>query len=254
MSQGLIYLHRKLFEWEWYTDINTKTLFIHILLKANFKNKKWRGIDIKRGQLLTSYSNLANETGLTVQQVRTSIKKLEKTQEVTNKTTNKYSLLTIEKYDDYQNKDETATSKTTGNQQSNNKQVTINQQTSNKQVTTTNNVNNDSIMSNKENNDNKKENIFPANFKEQSDILKNKIVEFVEYRKQIKHPFRTYRPIKRLIDEIGKEFKSEEHLIQCLDKTMEMEWRGVKGEYVEYKEEKKERNYDWLNPEKEFRM
>jgi len=35
-------------DWEWYDDINTKVLFIHLLIKANWKEKKWRGIKIKR--------------------------------------------------------------------------------------------------------------------------------------------------------------------------------------------------------------
>ena len=31
-------------DWEWYDDINTKVLFIHLLIKSNWKEKKWRGI------------------------------------------------------------------------------------------------------------------------------------------------------------------------------------------------------------------
>ena len=27
-------ISRKILDWEWYTDINTKVLFLHILLKA----------------------------------------------------------------------------------------------------------------------------------------------------------------------------------------------------------------------------
>jgi hypothetical protein len=41
---GYIKLHRKLVDWEWYTDIPTKTLFIHLLLVANHKPNKWRGM------------------------------------------------------------------------------------------------------------------------------------------------------------------------------------------------------------------
>ena len=49
MNQGFILLHRKLLEWEWYTDHNTKMVFIHCLLKANFEKKEWRGVVIERG-------------------------------------------------------------------------------------------------------------------------------------------------------------------------------------------------------------
>lgn len=128
---GFITLHRKLLDWEWYSDINTKTLFIHCLLKANWEDKNWRGIDIKRGSFVTSYDSLSKETKLTIQQIRTSIFKLSKTQEINIQTTNKYTLLSIVKYDDYQNLE----IKTTNKQQTNNTQV-------NNQTTTTNNYNN----------------------------------------------------------------------------------------------------------------
>ena len=45
-KKGFIALQRKVLEWEWYNDIPTKTLFIHILLKANFKDKNWQDFNI----------------------------------------------------------------------------------------------------------------------------------------------------------------------------------------------------------------
>ena len=132
---GWIKLHRKLTEWEWYSDINVKTLFIHLLLTANHKDQKWKGIEIKRGQKLTSIEHLSKEIGLTYQQTRTAINKLKITGEITSKSTNKYSLISIEKYNDYQinveinNKQ--ITSNLTNNQQSNNTQIN-NQVTTNK--------------------------------------------------------------------------------------------------------------------------
>jgi len=126
---GFITLHRRLLDWEWYSDINTKTLFIHCLLKANWEDKNWQGIDVKRGSFITSNQSLSAETKLTIQQIRTSIFKLTKTNEINIQTTNKYTLLTIVKYDDYQNLE----NKSTNKQQSNNTQI-------NKPITTTNNI------------------------------------------------------------------------------------------------------------------
>lgn len=104
---GWIKIHRKMLNWEWYDDINTKVLFLHLLLKANHKEKRWRGTIIERGQLITSLEHLAKETKLTVKQVRTSLNKLKMTCEVATKGTNKFTLITIEKYSDYQvNKNE----------------------------------------------------------------------------------------------------------------------------------------------------
>ncbi len=130
-----ISIHRKFKDWQWYKDINVKTLFLHLLLKANFKDNYWKDVLVKRGQTLTSIEHLSNETGLTVQQTRTALNKLKSTQEITIKATSKYSLITIEKYDIYQNNNKNITNSSTSN-------VTNNQQTNNKQVTTNNNDNN----------------------------------------------------------------------------------------------------------------
>ena len=101
---GFIKLHRQILDWEWYKDNNTKILFLHLILKANFKTKKWQGIEVKRGSFITSLQNLSFETGLTQKQVRTSLNKLKKTGEVASKTSNKYSLITITYYEKYQEK------------------------------------------------------------------------------------------------------------------------------------------------------
>lgn len=129
--EGWICLYKKLINWEWYQDGNTCRLFIHLLLLANYEDKYWQGQLIKRGQLVTSLEHLSDDLGLSVQQIRTSIKKLKSTGEITSKATNKYTLVTIERYEDYQSKEEKATSK-----------ITNEQQTTNKQITTTNNITN----------------------------------------------------------------------------------------------------------------
>jgi hypothetical protein len=99
---GWIKLHRKLIDWEWYKDVNTFKLFLHLLLKANTETKKWQGQTINRGQLITSLKNLSHETGLTEKEVRTAISKLEKTKEVGKQTTSVNTTLTMINYDLYQ--------------------------------------------------------------------------------------------------------------------------------------------------------
>lgn len=100
---GYIRIHRKLLEWEWYTDVNTKCLFIHLLIKANFKEKNWRGQVIKRGQMITSVNSLSAETGLSISQIRTSLSKLESSKEIDIQTTNVNTCITVNYYDNYQN-------------------------------------------------------------------------------------------------------------------------------------------------------
>lgn len=115
-------LHTKLLNWEWYSDINTTRLFIHCLLKANYKDKEWKGITIKRGSFVTSLPKLSEETGLTVQQTRTSLDKLILTNNITNKSYTKYRVISIVNYESYQE-----------NNSQNNKQITDKQQTEQQQ-------------------------------------------------------------------------------------------------------------------------
>lgn len=138
--EGWIKVHRKLVDWEWYNDINVKVVFLHLLLTANHKEKQWKGQTILRGQKLTSIEHLADDVGLTFQQTRTALKKLKSTHEITIKTTNKNTLITIEKFNNYQF--EIDEDNKQNNKQFNNL-ITNNQQTNNKQITTNKNEKND---------------------------------------------------------------------------------------------------------------
>ena len=102
MNKGFISVYRKITEWEWYDDANTFRLYMHLLLKANWETKKWHGKTIERGSLITSREKLAKELKLGVHQIRTALDKLRNTQNLTIKTTNKYTLITIENYSNYQ--------------------------------------------------------------------------------------------------------------------------------------------------------
>ena len=92
---GFIALHRSLLKWEWYTDENTKALFIHLLLTVNYEPKQWHGRTIQRGQRVASYSKLASETGLTIKKIRTALKHLQATGEVAHEPNSKYGLFTV---------------------------------------------------------------------------------------------------------------------------------------------------------------
>lgn len=122
MSNGWIKIHRQILEWEWYDEPNTLRLFLHLLLKANHKNKSYRGVEIKEGQVMTGYDKLAKELSLSTQKIRTAINKLKLTNEITSVSTSQGTIIQIVKYKEYQ----VVTSKLTDEQQTDNKRITTN--------------------------------------------------------------------------------------------------------------------------------
>lgn len=127
---GWIKLHRKFLEWEWFKVDEMVKLFIYLLLSANFEEKKWQGVTIKRGQLLTGINSLHEATKISHQTLKTCLSRLEKTGEINKQSTNKYTIITVCNYDSYQD------NQTTTNNQTN-QPLTNDQQTTNKQLTTT---------------------------------------------------------------------------------------------------------------------
>lgn len=98
---GWIKIHRKILDWEWYSCPNTKAVFLHCLLSANWEDKRWRGLEIKRGQLFGSYETIGAALGLSRQNVRTAFDKLKRTQEIRTQPTRSGLLITVCKFDCY---------------------------------------------------------------------------------------------------------------------------------------------------------
>lgn len=99
---GWVSLHRKSIKWKWYKDPFVKAVFNHCVLMANHEDGFWRKYEVKRGQLITSREKIANANGLSVQQVRTCLSKLESTKDLIVETTNHYTKITVVNYDKYQ--------------------------------------------------------------------------------------------------------------------------------------------------------
>lgn len=133
---GWIKLYRKLVDWEWYSDSDTKDVFIHLLLTANHTDSKWRGQEVKKGSVITSLESLASPLGISIQRVRTALNHLQKTGEIEKISTNKNTKIIVVNYSLYQ-------SLMDFKQQAVNIQPTNNQQSTNNQLTTNKNVKND---------------------------------------------------------------------------------------------------------------
>lgn len=119
-----IKLYRRILNWEWYSDPCTRGLFEHCLLKANWKDGEWRGYKYKRGQFITSLPTLSEELGFSVQNIRTALKRLKSTGEITDWHDNKIRIITVVNYDKYQGGNSQPNSPLTVNQQATNRQLT----------------------------------------------------------------------------------------------------------------------------------
>lgn len=128
-NRSFIKILRKFTEWQWYNKSEMVHLFIHLLLKANYAKGNFQGQDVERGQLISGLQKLNKDTGISEQSIRTCLNRLKSTGEITIKSTNKFSLITIVKYEDYQDHKIKSTSKSTS-------KSTNDQQTTNKQSTT----------------------------------------------------------------------------------------------------------------------
>lgn len=99
---GWIKLHRNILDWEWYSHPPTRVLFMHLLLVANREPSTFQGEAIPAGGKAVGRKQLSAETGLTEQQIRTALINLESTNEITIKTTNRFSVVTLVNWATYQ--------------------------------------------------------------------------------------------------------------------------------------------------------
>ena len=202
---GFITLHRTILEWEWYSDMNTKVLFIHLLLKANFADTKYKGLLVKRGSLVTGLQSLGAEIGLTVKKVRLSLTKLENSGEIRQATGNQGRIITICKYDDYQNAEKEKGRQEAGKGQTEGKQRANKGQHNNKK--------------NKNNNENNTESALPH-----GELFKESWEEWNQYKRE-KRSKLTPTSIKRQLAKLAKIKESD--AIATINQSIENNYQGL---------------------------
>lgn len=131
--EGYILIDRNILDWKWWHRHNTLIVFLYLILKANYHDSFFDGMEVKRGQVVVTHSKISQQSKLTIQQVRTALNHLISTGEITIKRCPKYLVITIENYDRYQN----ITIESTNDQQSNNNHSTKNQQHPKQYITKT---------------------------------------------------------------------------------------------------------------------
>lgn len=130
MNNGWIKIHRKLLDNPIYNDPHLLHLFIHCVLKANHKEQEFlfnnELMKVKRGQFITGRFQLGKELNQNPSSIYKRLKILEKLEILNIKSNNKFSVITVLKYNTYQ--DEVTTKEQQKEQQSNNKVTTKEQQ------------------------------------------------------------------------------------------------------------------------------
>lgn len=106
ISSGWIKLHRLILDWPLWHDPKTSHLFLYCLLRANPSPRLVNGFSVPRGSFITSLTTLAADTGLSVQNVRTALAKLAAAGTLNICSNNRFSLVTVCRYDRYQHPDD----------------------------------------------------------------------------------------------------------------------------------------------------
>lgn len=98
-NNGFIKLHRDICNCDWFSDNKTLAVYIRLVFAAAWRDTRCNGVDLKRGQVITTIAKLAQQSQQTVQQTRTALSRLKTTGWVTIKGTPKYSIITLNFYD-----------------------------------------------------------------------------------------------------------------------------------------------------------
>ncbi len=124
--QGRIKLHRQTVERWRYKKPNMFHCFFYLIMKANHKDARWEWVDVKRWQAIIGREQMSKDTGISEQSIRTCLKNLQSTWEIIVKSTNKFTIVTIVKYCDYNDIDCETNQQLTSNQPATNQQLTTN--------------------------------------------------------------------------------------------------------------------------------
>ena len=224
MSKGWISIDRKIQEhyfWKEKRVFSKLEAWLDILLNVNHKEKKVviknTLFIVKRGQSINSQLTWSKRWNWNRSKVKRFLEMLENDNMVELKTNNKTSILTVCKYDSYQD------AKT-----SNEHQMNIKRTSNEHQTNTNNNVNN----VNNDNNDNKKEKKEIFNFRKSLINLGAKeelVIDWLKVRKN-KKATNTKTALNGFKNQLNKSNKNINEILEiCINKS----WSGFNNEWIE---------------------
>lgn len=221
--EGWVKIHRAVLDWGWADIPEMFSFWMHLILSANHEDKEWHSMVIPRGSLVTTTEKLSIQTGLSISQVRTALTRLTKGGEIEVNSTNKFSIVTICKYADYQD------------------DLRSESQTNDKQIANESQSNRNQIATNKKERREEKEDI-------SSDISKKKKTDKTSPEPKKHYAERvllTETEHSKLVAEYGEE--DTRKMVEKLDKQKGSTGRTYKSDYLAIL------NWvvDWLKKEKE---
>lgn len=219
---GFIKIDRGMLEWEWYKKPNTKDLFLHMLLKANWKEGKFQGIDIPRGSFVSSYPKLESELGITINKIRTALNHLQSSGEITVKAYTKFTVFTVNNYCLYQDINSQTTDNTTDKAQTINSQTTFKSHSNHIQITTIE----ERKKERKEEGKKKKEGapVIKTYF-DDDEKLNSAFLDFIEMRKKLKNGAMTERAVTMMIKKIKS--MDRDMAIGQLEQSIVNNWKDM---------------------------
>lgn len=221
VGEGMSYikLDRKMLSWEWKDNPNMVALWIEILLQANWEDRNWHGETFEAGSFPTSLNTLSKSTGLSVQSIRTCLKNLEKSQEITQISTKAGTKIIVNKWAEFQCSEDEANT-------DDNTELTKSQQRPNKELTTLKEIKEIEEIKNtrKEIYKEKKSEAVKI---EGSQELTEAFEALIEVRKAKKVP-NTERAVRQIISKLEKLAPNDEaKKIELLNTAVERGWSTV---------------------------
>ena len=199
MNNGYVKFHRKSTESSVWKNPIIWMVWSWCLFRANHQINKFpfngKDIEIKRGQFITGIQKAIKEIPITAQNYRTAIDYLKSTSRITTQSTNKFTIISIVKYEEYQRETNNLTSKLTG-------KLTNHQQTTNKPLTTNKNDKNEK---------NDKKILIPAH-EEVKKILKRYIpIRDIDNKTNLSYLVRLYNALDKDTTKVEALCKAVEH-------------------------------------------
>lgn len=212
---GYVKVFRTFLDWQWFQKPEMVQLWLYLLLKANHQENEWQGMVIGRGQLFVGRNKIQAETGLSEQTIKTCLKRLKSTGEITTQSTSRGTLITIVKWDDFQ--DDVVQSNRQINQPTN-QQSTSDQPTTNQQVTTNKNEKNEKNEKNIKTYRSLVDEYTP-------DLdLRKALDDFVGMRKAMKGF--TVRALELALSKLDKLAQDDQTKIKIVNQSIERSWKG----------------------------